>query len=198
MPEEIHERLGGVSNILLCTPGFGGDGRSACTDLLVGESPGETDVLWVSYTRPPSECVAGVRERSVSPARQAVLVLGEGRGNEPPSGVTVEQAGAPNDLTGLGITLQRYLEEWEPPMTVCFDSLTSLLQYVDIETAYEFLHVLTGQLHAAGATAHFHLDPDAHEDRAVTMLTTLFDARVTVTDEGFDVRRRRLPNESRR
>jgi ABC-type nickel/cobalt efflux system permease component RcnA len=58
-----------------------------------------------------------------------------------------------------------------------------MLQYVDFETAYEFLHAVTGQVHAADARAHFHIDPDAHDRQHVEAITSLFDARVALGDE---------------
>jgi hypothetical protein len=193
MAESIHERLGGATNVLLCTPGLGGDGRGVCTELLQSRAPAETAVLWVSYMRSAADCVADWGDRTDgSTDRKAVVVPGERRGGEQPDGVHVETVGSPTDLTGLGIAIRRYLEAWDGPIVVCFDSLTSLLQCTDLETAYEFLHVLTGQLYAAGATAHFHLDPDAHDDRTVTVLRTLVDAAVTVRDDEVEVTTRRL------
>jgi hypothetical protein len=194
MEESIHERLGGATNVLLCTPGLGGDGRALCTDLLSLEESPETAVLWVSYMRSAADCVPDWRSRVDDTLdRVAVVVPGERRGGEQPGGVHVETVGSPSDLTGLGIAIRRYLEAWDGPIAVCFDSLTSLLQYTDLETAYEFLHVLTGQLHAAGAVAHFHLDPDAHDDRTVTVLKTLVDAAVTVHDDDVEMTARQLP-----
>jgi len=179
--------------VLLSTPGVGDAGWSRCVDLLLAGDASETSVLWVSYTRSATGYLADWRDGAEAPpAEMALLVPGEQRGPSP-DGVTVETVGSPSDLTGLGIAIRRHLEEWEPPITVCFDSLTSLLQYVDLETAFEFLHVLSGQLYAAGAVAHFHLDPSAHEERTVTMLETLVDAVVTVQDDGgVEIRRRRI------
>ena len=88
----------------------------------------------------------------------------------------------PSDLTGLGVAISEVLSEWDDPVLVCFDSLTSMLQYVDSDTAYEFLHAVTGQVHAARARAHFHVDPAAHDETTLAGITSLFDARVSVND----------------
>jgi hypothetical protein len=58
-----------------------------------------------------------------------------------------------------------------------------MLQYVDVETAYEFLHAVTGQVHAAGARAHFHVDPSAHDDQKIAAIMSLFDASVSLQDD---------------
>mgnify|MGYP000591950780 CR=1 FL=1 len=105
--------------------------------------------------------------------------------------VTVKSVSTPDDLTGLGITLSQALSTHEDAV-VCFDSLTVLLQYVDTETAYEFLNALTGHLYAADARAHFHLDPAAHDTQTVDALASLFDAIVEAEGEAWSARRREL------
>ena len=101
---------------------------------------------------------------------------------------------APGDLTGLGIAIQTVLDEWTGAIGLCFDSLTSLLQYVDLETAYEFLHVLIVGLNARDVNAHFHIDPDAHRDQTVHALSSLMDSIVHLDEAGTWTVGTRLPN----
>jgi hypothetical protein len=58
---------------------------------------------------------------------------------------------------------------------VCFGSLTKLLQYVDLKTAFRFLHVMTRQVKQVGAVAHFHIAPDAHDEQTLATIQSLFD-----------------------
>jgi hypothetical protein len=105
----------------------------------------------------------------------------------------VEALSSPGDLTGLGIKLSEVLKEWDRNdnrTVVCFDSLTALLQYADLQTIYKFLHVLTGRFDAADVTAHFHLDPDACDQQTVSTLTSLFDTVVELDDGEWSVRSR--------
>lgn len=91
----------------------------------------------------------------------------------------------PGDLTALGITLTQYLEEWathDHSLVVCVDSVTALLQYVDEQTAYRFMHVATNRFRAANAVAHFHLDPDAHSEQTVAKFKSVVDTVVEVGD----------------
>jgi hypothetical protein len=67
-----------------------------------------------------------------------------------------------------------------------------MLQYVDVETAYEFLHTITGQLYAADARAHFHVDPTAHDAETVDAIASLFDAVVTLGDADPEIRKRQV------
>lgn len=108
--------------------------------------------------------------------------------------VTVERVAAPGNLTRLGVAITERLEALadrgaDGRLTVCFDSVSALLQYVDLETAFQFLHALRTQFEAADAVAHYHLDPEAHDDQAVATLGELFDVVLERDGEGRVVRR---------
>lgn len=181
----LHEQLEGAQTILLCASSVGGGANGACVDLLDVAPPSELNVLWVSYTRAPDACLSTWRTHATgAPGQRAVLALGEQHRGAGAGEVAVEVVDDPGDLTGLGIAVSRYLEEWDGSTALCLDSLTALLQYVELETAYEFLHVLCERLYDADAVGHFHLDPAAHEERAVTAFASLVDARVTVSADG--------------
>jgi len=173
----------------------------ACLNLLSTDDAAGQNVAWVTYTRSPDACIqdwlahAGERPENMrfisvgetTRSTSAVSSAANGRGE------VVETLSNPNDLTGLGIKLSEILKEWarnDYPTTACFDSLTALLQYADLQTAYKFLHVLTGRFDAAGVTAHFHLDPDTCDDQTVSTLTSLFDTVVEFDGGEWDVRSR--------
>jgi len=169
---EITDQLDGARNVLLAASAMG-ERRDVCTSLLV-EGVDAPIVLFVTYTRQPGACVD---QLAGSPIEEvSVITVGdtatEGEAN------VAGNVSTPSDLTGLGIQIGEFLSERAPPVAVCFDSLTSLLQYVDFETAYEFLHAVTGQVYAADARAHFHIDPEAHDEQHVAGIASLFDARV--------------------
>ncbi|MEF8812690.1 MAG: hypothetical protein V5A55_02600 [Halovenus sp.] len=179
--------LGGARTILLEEPPMG-RGRDACTSLLV-EGVTEPNVLFVTYTRGVADCVEQLGDEPVDDL--GVITVGEAPGTAERDDIRIEPVTTPSDLTGLGIEIGEILAEWDDPVVVCLDSLTSMLQYVDFDTAYEFLHAITGQIHSAGARAHFHIDPGAHDETTLAGITSLLDARVAVSD-GTTVRTRDL------
>lgn len=161
---------------LFCDSALGG-ASEACAQVLAPS--GDESVLWVSYTRSPTECFAQMPE--VPAARKAAVdVGGERRSGSSGRQETATAAGSvtvtePGDLTGLGIAITDHLEAG---VRLCFDSITAMLQYVELERAYTFLNSLLGHLWDADTRAHFHLDPAAHDTRTVAAITSLFDARV--------------------
>jgi len=195
----ITDRLGGARTVLLEEPSMGG-GREVCTSLLT-DGVGTPNVLFVSFTRQPGACVDQLEETEASDV--GVVMVGESgtadhdhadvrsvgdAATADRADVAVETVPTPSDLTGLGIEIGPFLSEWDVPVTVCFDSVTAMLQYVDFETACEFLHAITGQVHAAGARAHFHVDPGAHDEQAIAGITALFEASVSVEDTDVSTR----------
>jgi len=181
-------KLEDTTNILLEEPPLG-EGRDVCTSLLVGDGA-ETNVVFVSFTRGASDCVAQLDDESIE--NIGVITVGDSSSSVDDERVVADSVSTPSDLTGLGISIGKMLSRWDGPVFVCFESLTSMLQYVDIQTAYEFLHAITGQIHAAGARAHFHIDPSAHDSKDVAGILSLFDAKVTLGGEGRKIKTRTL------
>ena len=174
---------------LVYTSSMGSTDR--CSALL-STATEETTILWVTYTTPPSDCIEQYREAG-GVGSLSIIAVGDmpTDTHDDATDVAVKSVSTPDDLTGLGITLSQALSTHEDPL-VCFDSLSVLLQYVDRETAYEFLNAVTGHLYAADASALFHLDPNAHDTQTVDALGSLFDAIVECEDGEWSVRRERL------
>ena len=200
--ETMRERLTGANSTLLLTSSF--TDEQHCTELLHPDDAAETNVLWVSYTKSPDQQLRRWREHTDErPAEMGIVsvedstrsVAAETGGSSGPGGPSlpetnapVETVNSPNDLTGLGIRITEFLTDWDEKndnrTVVCFDSLTALLQYVELETAYEFLHIITGRMANTDAFAHFHMDPEAHDDQTVEIVTSLMDAVVEVDASG--------------
>ena len=195
---DINDRIGDATTVMFGAPSMSGGADEACVDLLTQAAPGDVSVLWVSFTEPAGACLD--RWRSVhdtDPADFGVVVVGEtvggGGGNTDIDPQAVQTISNASDLTGIGIKVGEFISGRDERITVYFDSLTALLQYVDLETAYEFLHALTGQLYSVGAVSHFHIDPNAHEQQTIDTLLSLFDAEVRLQEDGTaDVRTRNL------
>jgi hypothetical protein len=191
----LRELVGDAATTLLCAPSM--SSTDGCRELLSAAGAGTT-VLWVSYTRSPEACVERYREAVDAGGNGdgpslSVITVGDTAtetDSTAPSDVTVQTVSTAKDLTALGVMLSQTISDHEH-VVLCFDSLTVLLQYVDRETAYEFLNAVTGHLYAADASAHFHLDPTAHDRRTVDALASLFDAIAEREDGEWSVRTRR-------
>jgi hypothetical protein len=181
-------QLDGAKNILLEEPPIS-HGRDTCTDLLVAGASAP-HVLFVTYTRRAADCVEQVTGEGVESV--GVITVGDAVAEIDDESVSTDRVSTPSDLTGLGIKIDEYLSNRSAPVHICFDSVTSALQYVDYETVYKFIHAMNGKIHAAGARAHYHVDPSAHDDKEVAGLVSLFDARLSIADDEHTVEKRKL------
>lgn len=189
----FEDELSDASNVLLLAPSIGDAGDEGCRHLLDLGSGAEADVLCVTLTDSPDNRRALLemdREQTgvdktgfvaVGDTTRSVATETAGDIGLPATGVSIETISSPADMTGIGMKVSTFLNDWAADgnrVVVCFHSLTTLLQYVDLRDAFRFLHLLTGRLKAVDATAHYHMDPAAHDEREVNTLKSLFDAVV--------------------
>lgn len=175
------------ASVLVLAPSMSRDVDACCVGLACREEPADANLLAVEL----DGTVSDVTDRWTThcgrtPARTAVVTASGSAGSadagesmsQPGSSVSVTSVSNPGDLTGLGIKVSQCLSSWEEAdgeLGLCFRSLTTLLQFADVERVFQFVHLLTQRVEAAGARAHFHMDPNAHDDQAVATLRSLFD-----------------------
>lgn len=191
------EELASVPSVLLCAPSVGEAVDAGCKRLLTAGD--EDALLVVSFALSPREWVRRWVDRVGSLPDDVVVVAtndaftGSGGGDGLPSTVTVEHLSSPGDLTGVGMVISKYLERWhehDRRMAVCFDSLTTLLQYAEPSEVFRFLHLVTTRLDGANARAHFHLDPETQDRKTVSTLAAAFQAVAEHDDGEWEIRRR--------
>lgn len=170
------------SNTLFLSSSMDGDLARNCFEHLPSERLDEFNLAFVAHDNTADSVIESwLQHAGAFPERFDVIDVGgmmRSTASQSDSmtirpGVTVHTE-SPEDLTGLGMTLSDQLMD-DTQTIVCFDSLTMLLQYVELETAYQFLHVLTGRIHAVGGTGFFHMDPKAHDTQTVDSMKSVFD-----------------------
>ncbi len=176
-------------NILVLAPSLGGRGTEACSHLLTRSPPDRTSVLAVTYTESPQEFAGRWTESAGGPpTRGGIVSAGESDATVDDPNWAVRPVETPSDLTGVGIKLSELLSGMADTgdgesVVVCFNSVTTLLQYADLERAFRFLHVVT-RVKTAGGVGHYHVDPGAHDQQTLATLKGLFDAVVEADEDG--------------
>lgn len=183
--------LSDVSNALVLVPSLGGRGRKFSNKLLSQTPPSETNVLAITFTSTPDEWVEDWMDQTgVAPVRGGIVAVGQGEGTVDDPTWAVKTVDNPSDLTGIGIELSELLSGMattasdDETVAVSFDSITSLLQYADLQRAFRFLHVVTGRIKTIDGVGYYTLDPEAHDKQTVATLKGLFDAVVHVESDG--------------
>jgi hypothetical protein len=190
----------GRSVLLLADAGDGAATSATCGDLLDEDPSGApTAELRVSFSAADvgPRVSAGDDRR---PERKGLVSVGDearsasAEGGPDFSGsVAIDAVDDPGNLREIGLSVSRFCERWDDArITVCFDSLGDLLAHANDDATFRFTTLLNKRLDAAGATAHFHLDPDAHEDSVVNTFGSIFDDVVrperggAASDDGDD------------
>jgi hypothetical protein len=188
--------LSDASNVLLSAPVAGNKTQALFLDALTQSPPAESHILVVTYTGRPTEWVDAWDEHvGQQPAGGAILTIGQPHTEFEAGTWSANAVENPGDLTGTGIEFSELLSELSDgagpgeQISVCFDSVTALLQYADLQRAFRFLHVVTGRVRNADARCYYQLNPTAHDQQAMATLTGLFDVIVERGDDGWSTRR---------
>ncbi|QLD84833.1 hypothetical protein HWV23_03580 [Natronomonas halophila] len=175
------------ANVLLEAPSLSEGGMSICPHIKA-ETDAERNLLFVSLSGNPDSRLDMWRRHGGLPGKVAIITADNTRSVAASGGgSTTRQSGEtvistttvsePSDLTGIGIKMNNCLSAWEDDDArthVCFDSLTTLLQYVDTERVFQYLHVTTKRIEAVDGVAHYHIDPNAHDDQTLATIESLF------------------------
>lgn len=196
MPARDREAVSGSAiaaptNVLLFASSFDPDGDEACVDLLTAATPEPINALYITLTHPADDRLDMWDQHApTQPSKTGVITVGNKTGlggavTATPPAPTIRHVSNVADLTEIGIQFTEFLSEWQDDshqIVVCFHSLTTLLQYVDLKRAFRFLHVFTGHVRSADAIAHYHMDRSAHDERELNTLKSIFDTMIDVTD----------------
>lgn len=146
-------------------------------------------VVWVTLTGAPRAVVRFWQSR-IGPVPEEMVVVdvgGDANDRTVPEAVTARAVHDPKNVTRLGVCmveeLNRMAGDGVRPV-VCLTSLSTLLQYVELDHVVHFVEVLNEHIVDAGAVAHVHLDPNAHDADTVETLSPLFDDVVEFADGG--------------
>lgn len=144
-----------------------------------------SNVLLVVYGHGPAVVRDGWFDY-VDEAPARLGVVGVGVSDRETGGETVSSEGSdvlvgvrdPVDVSDLGIAISLYLQDWatdDTPTVLGFHSLTDMLDHVDVETVFRFLHVLNHRLANTETTGQFYLDPSVVDEPTVGTLRPVFE-----------------------
>lgn len=188
--DALLELIDDASNVLVVGPADTPVEYDLCAKLCTTE-PIASRRLLVTTDQSPDERLNALRGYGAGSFDESVVIAigdqmrssnGDGSSTRENRGetVTVETINNPRDLTRLGLLINKHLAGpiEGPPAVVCFHTLSTLLQFVEIEKAFRFLHVLQGRARTANARAHYHLDPSNHDEQVLHTLRPIFDFTV--------------------
>jgi KaiC/GvpD/RAD55 family RecA-like ATPase len=183
------------SNVLISGPPLTGKRRLALEVLATGSNEGDGAI--VVTTKDSAEKVLDEYDELVEDDAQVGVVdcVTQQRGVDSVPDARVKYASSPVDMTGIGIQLSEFLQEFYETRgitrnRVLLHSISTLLMYSNLETVFRFLHVFTGRIQSADALGVYVVDATAHERQTMNTLKQLFDGIIEVEEEGEPTVRR--------
>lgn len=184
MDATLEQQVAGTSNVLVLGSMLDEPVKDVHNRLLSAGTKDGANVLALTFQSAAGWSRTWTRDPE-GPGEVVIVTFSEALSSTEPlpdgvSAITVN----PTDLTGVGMRLSDYLNEWDrldAGTVVCFNSITELLQYTDEKPLYRFLRVLTRRIEHVGGFAHFHMDPSAHPERTLAVFRSVFDAIVDTT-----------------
>lgn len=171
------------TNLLVMGPPLVGKPDLVSDIVTAGAAADQSSVL-VS----PDSSVSSLRER-VGSAPYVVDCSGLGGDAFDPD-ARVASVSSPQDLTGVGMSVVKCTRaigsEAARGLRLGVLSLSTLLQYTDPDRVFNFLHVLTGRIAAAGYLGVFAIDATSHDETTLNTIKSQFDGAVRLrdTDDG--------------
>lgn len=157
-------------------------------DLLSEASGGGETAILISTDRGAPEVVRSFRERDAFDARRLGFIDCTGReGPEGIDGAPVRRLGSPGDLTGMSLEFAKLVDRFDDAgagdrVRVGLASISTLLMYTDVRTAFRFLHVFTSRIRSGGLFGIFALDPGMHDQQTVNTVRAVFDCEARISD----------------
>ena len=191
--EKLDENLNGIrsgSNIMVIGPPMSGketiinnivyhglnEGEAAV--IVTTREPGESVVDWFSYNN------LDIPIEHLGIVDCVTKTLGVPTSDT----ATIRRASSPVDLTGIGVKISQFLEDFWMKQNIqktrlCINSLSTILMYSNIQTVFRFLHVFTGRVKASGALGIYVVEDGMHDEQAIATLKQLFDGVIEIRQE---------------
>ena len=204
LPDGTVEELPAGTNALITGPAMVGK-REVALRLLAAGHAAEEGVLCIT-TKSSAARLLDEFERQVPELdadRVAVVDCSGSDSQQAIRRIATERVASPGDLTGVSIgtakLLKRFAERDVSDVRHGLVSISTLVQYLDIETVFKFIHIYTSRIEDTDGLGVFTFEDASHDPKTVNTITSEFDCVIELreTEDGREVRVKGLPGASR-
>jgi len=190
LPGETLTSVPAGTNLAIVGPSMTGKADLVIQLLTAGYEDGD-GILCITTKRSISRLLDTVERQAPSLDRESIGVIDcMSSGDEGTDRPMTERVSSPADLTGISIGMtklkKRFQERGISQVRYGLLSVSTLLQYLDVNRVFKFLHIYTRRVTDTSGFGVYTLDDDAHSPQAVNTITGQFDGLVTLreTDDG--------------
>lgn len=197
LPGETLDELPSGTSLLIRGPAMIGKRELAVRLLAAGHE--EDDGILCVTTSDNADTVLDELEREI-PAldrgRIGIIDCSGGDDQRALREIGMERVSSPGDLTGISIgtakLLQRFARRDVSDVRHGLVSVSTLLQYLDLETVFKFLHIYTSRIGSTGGLGVFTIDDTSHDPQTINTITGEFDCVIELREADTGDREVRL------
>ena len=189
------EELPAGTSVMVIGPPM--SGKESLLNSIVAEGLASGDAVIIITTQETGESVAG-RFQGAEKLR-IIDCMSRPLGLDAADTPHIKRVSGPMDLTGMGVRVSQFLEEFKGSnVRLCVVSLSTLLMYSSLQAVFRFMHVLAGRVSVAGALCACAVEEGMHDPQTVSTLKQLFGAVIEIKIEGDALRLRLITGQSRK
>ncbi len=192
--KELDDVTGGIkkgSNIMLIGPPM--SGKEAILNYIAyhGASKNDNAIVTVTTRDSAAHILDWFKENKLTLPMSKIGIVDcvtKTLGGAAVENENIKIASSPVDLTGIGVKISQFFEEFFMKKNVRkiqlhINSLSTILMYSNIQTVFRFLHVFTGRIKAAGAIGIYVIESGMHDEQSIATLKQLFDGMIEIKSE---------------
>lgn len=197
LPDDTISELAPGSSLLIAGPAMSGKEQLAL-DLLAAGLDGKNGLLIVSTSETAESCIYKLEQRvpTVDRDRVGVVDCSGSSQQEAIREVATQRVSSPGDLTGISIATAKLMEQLTSQdisgVRHGLVSVSTLLQYLDLDTVFKFLHVYTRRINDTGGLGVFTVDNAAHDQQTISTITNEFDGVIELRESESGSREMRI------
>ncbi len=192
--KELDEFIGGIkkgSNIMLIGPPMSGKEVVLYNIMYHGVSEDENAVTMVTTREPATYVLEWFEENKLKLPLSRVGIIDcvtKNLSDEQAESEIIKIASSPVDLTGIGVKISQFFEEFFMKKNIRknqlhINSLSTILMYSNIQTVFRFMHVFTGRIKSAGALGIYLVESGMHDAQTLATFKQLFDGTIEIKSE---------------
>jgi KaiC/GvpD/RAD55 family RecA-like ATPase len=186
---ELDDAIGGIrkgSNIMLIGPPMSGKEPILRHIMHHGAVRKENGIITVTTRRSGAHILAWFQENRLTLPLSGIGIIdcvtkkdSRGPGNE-----HIKIVDGPADLTGIGIRISQFFEEFSQKNIVKvqlhINSISTILMYSNIQKVFRFLHIFTGRIKTNGGLGIYVVESQMHDKQNIAILEHLFDHTIEI------------------
>lgn len=202
LPAGTGSELSPGTSLLVAGPAMTGK-QGLTLDLLAAGLDRTNGLLLVTTNKTASSCLDELERRvpSFDHARVGIVDCSGGNQQDGTREIATQRVSSPGDLTGISIGTAKLMEQFGThdisSVRHGLVSVSTLLQYLELDTVFKFLHIYTNRIADTQGLGVFTIDTGSHDSQTLNTIRSEFDAIVELreTDSGErEVRVRGIPD----